>query len=246
MGPKFRLIYRQARDVNEEVIEIDMNDEVEDVNQLFGARLRSQHVPPVFHGDAFNCPHCSAFAHQVWTKLFDGKEFVRELETARCHRCLKYSVWWGVTLIYPATNPVEFPSNDLPSEVRHDYEEAAQIVQISPRAAAALLRLAIQQFCIFLGGSGENLNQDIATLVKDGLPEDVQKMLDTVRVIGNHSVHPGQINLNEEPETAMTLFRLVNLIAERMITGPNEIKAVYDSLPLKDREKITKRDKQAE
>jgi hypothetical protein len=145
-------------------------------------------------------------------------------------------------MIRPTIISVEKPSNDLPTEVRRDYEEAAQVVQKSPRAAAALLRLAIQKLCASLGGRGDNLNADIATLVENGLPKKVQQMLDTVRVVGNHAVHPGQINLDDQPQTAEALFRLVNIIAEKMISEPKEIDALYGSLPEADRENIAKRD----
>lgn len=196
------------------------------------------------NGDAFNCPNCGAYAKQSWSNQWhqEGNAHIQPLRTARCARCNNFSVWWFGTIIYPATTPVEAPSNDLPTEVRRDYEEAAQIVQKSPRAAAALLRLAIQKLCASIGGKGENLNADIATLVDNGLPKKVQQMLDTVRVVGNHAVHPGQINLDDQPQTAEALFRLVNIIAEKMITEPKEIDALYGSLPEADREQIAKRD----
>lgn len=200
-------------------------------------------TPPHLDGDAFNCPNCGAYANQLWSHQWHEKrEHIPPLKTARCNRCNEYSVWWYGTLIYPATTPVEVPSNDLPTEVRRDYDEAAQIVQKSPRAAAALLRLAIQKLCASIGGTGENLNADIAKLVENGLPAKVQKMLDTVRVIGNHAVHPGEINLDDQPQTAEALFRLVNIISEKMITEPKEIDALYGSLPEEDREQIAKRD----
>ena len=66
-------------------------------------------------------------------------------------------------------------------------------------------------------------------------------MLDIVRVIGNHSVHAGVIDLNDSPQTAEALFRLVNMIAEKMIAEPKAIDALYDSLPEKDKEQIAKR-----
>lgn len=201
------------------------------------------HTAPYKGGKAFNCAHCNAFAKQTWADHWHNNEApIDGLSTSRCEQCGKFSIWWWGSLIHPANSPVEAPSSDLPTEVRRDYEEAAQIVRQSPRSAAALLRLAIQKLCVTLGGSGKNLNNDIAKMVKDGLPEKVQKMLDTVRVIGNHSVHPGEINLDDQPQTAEALFRLVNIIAEKMITEPKEIDALYGSLPEKDREQISKRD----
>lgn len=195
------------------------------------------------NGDAFNCPNCGAYAKQDWAAhSHDNRLHIQALRTAHCARCNNFSVWWYGTMIHPATTPVEKPNNDLPTEVRRDYEEAAQIVRQSPRAAAALLRLAIQKLCASVGGTGKNLNTDIARLVKSGLPAKVQQMLDTVRVIGNHAVHPGEINLDDQPQTAEALFRLVNIIAEKMITEPKEIDALYGSLPEKEKEQIAKRD----
>jgi hypothetical protein len=66
--------------------------------------------------------------------------------------------------------------------------------------------------------------------------------LDIVRVIGNESVHPGTIDLRDEPETAVQLAGLVNFIAEAMITQPKEIDKLYDSLPESKREAIDRRD----
>ena len=205
------------------------------------------YTAPYLNGDAFNCPNCGAYANQDWSNHFHNRQVhIQSLRTAHCARCNDYSVWWYGAMIYPATTPVEKPNSDLPTEVRRDYEEAAQIVQQSPRAAAALLRLAIQKLCAAVGGTGKNLNADIAKLVKNGLPVKVQQMLDTVRVIGNHAVHPGEINLDDQPQTAEALFRLVNIIAEKMITEPKEIDALYGSLPEKEKEQIAKRDGQSE
>ena len=97
--------------------------------------------------------------------------------------------------------------------------------------------------CKQLGENGENLNNDIGKLVKKGLPQKIQKSLDIVRVIGNESVHPGQINLEDNKETAYKLFDLINLIANTMITQPKEIDNLYDTLPKEKLEGITERDK---
>jgi hypothetical protein len=94
-----------------------------------------------------------------------------------------------------------------------------------------VLRLAIQKLCAILGGAGKNINEDIASLVRKGLPVQVQQALDAVRVIGNEAVHPGQVEVSDNPEIAATLFRLVNFIAEKMISEPTAIEQLYGSLP---------------
>ena len=60
-----------------------------------------------------------------------------------------------------------------------------------------------------LNESGKNLNYDIGNLVKKGVPEHVQKALDSLRVIGNNAVHPGELDLKDDVETAILLFRLI-------------------------------------
>lgn len=129
-----------------------------------------------------------------------------------------------------------------PPDVRADYEEAWSIVALSPRGAAALLRLCIQKLCEHLGEKGK-LDDAIAALVKKGLDARVQKALDIVRVIGNESVHPGQMDLRDDPDTATELFRLINLIVEVMISQPKHIETMYSGLPESRRQAIEKRDK---
>ena len=116
---------------------------------------------------------------------------------------------------------------------------------IAARGAAALLRLAIQKLCRHFGTPGKNINDDIAALVADGLPPKVQQALDSVRVIGNEAVHPGTLDLRDDLTTAAQLFRLVNFIAQKMITEPKEIDGIYSSLPQRKREEITRRDKRS-
>jgi hypothetical protein len=96
---------------------------------------------------------------------------------------------------------------------------------------------------INLGESGENINDDIANLVKKGLSPTLQKALDTVRVIGNNAIHPGELDLKDDNETAIVLFGLVNLITEVMITQPKEVEQLFGKIPKGAKEAIDKRDK---
>ncbi|MGP0592699.1 DUF4145 domain-containing protein [Nitrospira sp. T9] len=126
--------------------------------------------------------------------------------------------------------------------IKATYEEARSILHLSPRGTAALLRLCIQNLCIHLGKDGKNLNKDIASLVSDGLDIRIQRALDIVRVIGNNAVHPGQIELQDDQETATQLFKLVNLIADKMISERNTLNELYGSLPAGAIEAIEHRD----
>ncbi len=122
------------------------------------------------------------------------------------------------------------------------YNEARSIVAVSPRGASALLRLGLQMLCAALGEPGKSINVDIASLVKKGLLPQVQQSLDALRVIGNHAVHPGTLDLKDSQITAVALFGAMNLIVEQMISAPKHTAALYESLPAADREHIEQRD----
>ena len=165
------------------------------------------------------------------------------IHLSECYHCEKIAVWLHDRLIFPSNKYAIQPNPDMSDDVKSVFEEAREIVDASPRGAAALLRLAIQKICIELGEQGKNLDDDIGSLVKKGLEEKIQKALDTVRVIGNESVHPGKIDLSDDRDTAYQIFHLVNLIYEEMISRKKRINKVYKELPKEKREAIKKRDK---
>lgn len=80
-------------------------------------------------------------------------------------------------------------------------------------------------------------------MVKKGLSADVQKALDIVRIVGNESVHPGTIDIRDDPETAIRLIQLVNIIAQQMISNPKAINEFYYSLPATKLAAVAHRDK---
>lgn len=169
-----------------------------------------------------------------------------ELENASfslCFSCGQIAVWVSDNLLYPTRSYTFKPHSDIPGELAPDFKEAADIVGASPRAAAALLRLCIQKLMPLLGEKGQNINDDIASLVQKGLNPSIQQALDFVRVIGNNAVHPGEIDLKDDKGTATTLFGLVNLIVEKMIAEPKHIQSLYEGLPASSRAAIQKRDK---
>lgn len=159
-----------------------------------------------------------------------------------CFHCGRASIWNLEKMLFPAHSGVGSPNPDLAPDIRADYMEAAAIVQQSPRAAAALLRLCIQKLAVQLGLPGKNINDDIATLVRRGLNPEIQQALDVVRVVGNNAVHPLEMNLRDDRQTANALFSLVNFIAEQMLTFPKKRAELFSSLPTGALSGITKRD----
>ncbi|MEJ7737429.1 MAG: DUF4145 domain-containing protein [Chitinophagaceae bacterium] len=216
-----------------------------------------QYIPAQFNLSAFNCPVCGAYAQQDFLEIAeklpkhtrgpsssDYGPVIPNYDVSFCKHCLKYSVWFEEKLIHPFIGTAPVPNPDMPENVKEDYEEARSVVTISPRSAAALLRLALQKLCKHLGEEGKNINHDIKSLVKKGLPEKIQRAMDSVRVIGNDAVHPGILDLKDDIVTAQKLFILVNIICENQITEAKAIAEFYNvKIPESEREKISKRDK---
>ncbi|QJR30041.1 DUF4145 domain-containing protein [Limnobacter profundi] len=212
--------------------------------------MKAEYIPPKRAARAFNCPNCHVYAKQSWYFMggassengFGTQYHNEKFLVSDCENCSSPTIWLGEKVIFPIHSSAQPPNPDLPEEIRQDYEEARTISNLSPRGAAALLRLAIQKLCAHLGQPGKNINSDIAALVKEGLPSGVQKALDSVRVIGNDAVHPGSIDLKDDRDTVNTLFKLVNFISTKMITEPKEIDELYSSLPQEKIDGINQRD----
>jgi len=170
-------------------------------------------------------------------------DFVAEnVWISRCYNCSELAIWLYGTQIWPKPGDAPPPHNDLPEDLRPDYLEASSILNLSPRGSAALLRLVMQKLCVHLGEKGENLNDDIASLVRKGLDPAWQKAFDSVRVIGANAVHPLQMDLQDDHATAESLFELVNVVVDAMIARHKRIDEVYKKLPQVNKEAIAKRD----
>ena len=221
-----------------------------------------QNPQPALDKSAFECPHCDAYAQQRWEPLL-AKTSMRtpaggvtsghvatDVKRAKCEACGLHSLWLvnyrdGAVgnLIWPGgktTTPQ--PHTDMPADVQIDFNEARLIAGTSPRGAAALLRLAIQKLMPHLGAKSGNLNEDIALLVKHGLPVLIQQAMDVVRVTGNNAVHPGEIVFDDTNDTANALFEFINLIVDNRIAEPARINKVFGSLPNGALSAISKRD----
>ena len=206
--------------------------------------MRDKYYPPKYLGKQFHCPLCGVFASQEWHELYisSGSWEKTNFKGSYCSHCKHWTFWYDSKMIVPFDSSAPPHHPDLPEDCRAEYNEARDIFGRSPRASAALLRLCIQKLMPHLGQPGENINDDIAALVADGLPVLVQKALDVCRVVGNNAVHPGEIDLNDTPDIAERMFEMINFIVEDRITRPKEIEGLYQKLPESSREAISKRD----
>lgn len=217
--------------------------------------MRNKHIEPQISESSFVCPHCGAMSLMHFKCIsysdikiirFDEKKDNNAnsfVHIATCHNCRKHIVWVDNIYAYPEIIAEE-ANPDMPEEVMKLYNEASLIYNKSPRAACALLRLAIDRLCNELGETDRDINKNIGELVKKGLSTSVQQALDVVRVVGNKAVHPGQIAFDvDDIETAKMLMKLLNIIVARMISEPKEIANLYNKLPESVKDSIAKRDK---
>ena len=97
--------------------------------------------------------------------------------------------------------------------------------------------------CPLLGATENKIDDAIGQLVKEGkIGLDVQKALDSLRVIGNESVLPGIMDMKDDFETAIALFNVLNIIVERTISYDKQIEELWGKIPNSKKEHIKKRD----
>jgi len=171
----------------------------------------TQYQSPKFRLNSFNCPFCGAFSHIKWNRLFfkDNGFHYCDYYIGTCSCCNKESLWVGQgvaidvsphsegLMVYPDFGVAPLPENDMPDDVKIDYEEASCIFSRSKRGAAALLRLALQKLLKHLGQEGKNINEDIRALA--------QKMFDLINFIVRKAItEPKELNelYLKMPETA--------------------------------------------
>lgn len=211
--------------------EVEARIKSEDIDAGLAKLLRSIAAPYPFRSDE-------------GTSIYGN--WMPNMSFSECYSCKKSSVWVVNKLVVPEDKFSLEANEDLPDHIKADFEEAASIVRLSPRGAAALLRLCIQKICVVLEQPGKNLNSDISNLVKLGMSSKVQQALDLVRVVGNDAVHPGTIDLRDDEATARQLFVLVNIIASSMISQPAQVEKMYKELPDEKLAQIEERDRPKE
>lgn len=207
---------------------------------------------PKYHKEAFTCVNCNAYSKQEWNDRVvssDGTIYntnqKSNFSVCRCQHCGYLSFWYLEKLAWPLNSSVESPLEEMPDDIKDLYNEARSIIELSPKGACAIIRLALQKLCNRLAGQDEKKKIDgaIKKLVENGLPTSLQKAMDSIRIVGDEAVHPGVINIDDNKELAIAMFRMMNIIVEKMILEPKEIDELYQLMPENKIEGIKNRDK---
>ncbi len=159
------------------------------------------------------CPHCGVDIHpkKNVTSIGYDKDGSWAIETSDCSACERMFVelicansvrntQWGIEIdeelsrktVYPSIVGRAEPSEVVPNKYREDYIEACQIVNISPKASAALSRRCLQAIlrdhASVKKGSLEKEIQQV--LDSNQLPSYISQAIDAIRNIGNFAAHP--------------------------------------------------------
>lgn len=199
---------------------------------------------------SITCPYCHVYAQFDWEvrESLNSKLQKYKLIVAKCNSCHLDSVWLQnlqskeeILMLPDYPSELDAPNSDMPNNIQQIYIEAAKVLKDSPRASAALSRLAIDKLTKKFSNK-HSLDNRIGDLVSKGLPAKLQQAFDIVRIVGNNAVHPGEIDLTDNQEMAKSLLNLLNIITDNLITQPNQINKFYNSLPEKQLKHIEKRD----
>lgn len=134
-----------------------------------------------------------------------------------------------IRIIYPISSLAPLPIEDMPGDVKEIYIEARLVFEHSPRAATALLRLAMEKLMPHVGVEEKTLYKSIEKLSAEGsISESLKESLNLIREIGNDAVHAGIIDLKQNKEQALHLFVVVNRIIEQIIVQAKKDKALHE------------------
>ncbi len=151
------------------------------------------------------------------------------LYIAFCQHCGGFTLWLEDAMIYPLVGEAPPPHEDMPPRIRELYEEARGVLPASPRASAALLRVALEGLLEEAGYKQGRLADRLQKAREDGkLSASTYKVAETLRYAGNAAVHyePWKINPSqgeEDREMVYHLFVFVNEVTEELFAKPRRL-----------------------
>lgn len=123
--------------------------------------------------------------------------------------------------------------NYIPKQIRDDYTEAVDIIELSPKAAATLFRRCLQGMIHdFWNIHEKNLNAEITEL-QDKVPSSMWKALDGIRKIGNIGAHmESDVNLIVDIDIAEAkkLQKLIELLFDKWYMARHDEEELYNEI----------------
>ena len=125
-------------------------------------------------------------------------------------------------------------SDDVPRQIKEDYEEACLIVDLSPKAAASLARRCLQGMIRYHWGVVDRSLAAEIDAIEEKVEPDIWKAIDTVRKVGNIGAHMEKdVNLIIEIDAngAGQLIWLIEYLIEDWYITPARRKARLANIP---------------
>jgi len=130
-----------------------------------------------FYALAYACSKCSGAQIDVFSQLSQLDSSPKQVST------------------YPNGGIFPPPPKEVPDVIAKDYSEANAVLNISPKASAALSRRCLQAILSDAGYKSKNLSQQIDEALNEIsaskiLPLAIRENFDAIRNFGNFSAHP--------------------------------------------------------
>jgi hypothetical protein len=170
-------------------------------------------------------------------------ESKNRLTIAFCQHCDRFTLWLGDAMIYPQVGGAPPPHEEMPPRIRELYEEARGVLPASPRASAALLRVALEGLLEEAGYRQGRLTDRLEKAHEDGkLSAGTYKLAETLRYAGNAAAHyePWKIDASqgeEDREMVYHLFVFVNEVTEELVAKPRRLEEMARKINEKVRKK---------
>ena len=210
-----------------------------------------------------NCPHCAVTVHMNWirgTIRPDRDGFDWGWEFAYCPSCTKAVIY--ISKASTGARPAATENSNrsfetrrmvepryafrtplgegVPDNLKDDYLEACAVLDVSPKASAALSRRVLQAILREQGYHGRDLSKQIDRVLEEtksdkALPPSIKKTVDAIRNFGNFSAHPitDETSLqiiDVEPEEADWCLQIVERLFDHYYVRPVEDQKMLDDL----------------
>jgi hypothetical protein len=119
------------------------------------------------------------------------------------------ALWVGGRLVFP------YNVERTRHLVEEDFEDAAAILNQSPRGATALMRVCIQKLVPLLKQDGHYLNDYISSLVRKALELEIRQSMEVLQVLRNDPGQPSNLETQEDKEMALRFVDSLKAILER-------------------------------
>jgi hypothetical protein len=163
-------------------------------------------------GNKEKCPHCNTIVQFIsndsnWAAMrADTPSENIKILSSQCPSCTRSIIslevleegYWVEYLVWPRSTGRPPVPAEVPQHITQDYNEAALVLQSSPKASAALSRRCLQSVLREVGNTKSRDLEKQIDEVASVLPGYIADQLHAVRQIGNFAAHPQKSQITGE------------------------------------------------